>query len=214
MKQEGDGRTERASAAAIENAIAALPGIRGAKAEMGPTGVESMRVLVIPERTTSQTIADIQDVIASKAGHLMDRNRIQIIRTAAASPMTRRRLASLGVERTEDRFVARVTLELGGDILAGDSTTVQGDPFEKRAIAQAVLNGLRELIDFPVEVQRVYVVPDFEEPFAVVVLARPDDILVGSAAITHDEFDAIARATLDALNRVTWGPKEAVSVSV
>jgi hypothetical protein len=40
------------------------------------------------------------------------------------------------------------------------------------------------------------------ERFAVVSISSRDDILVGSALVRGDELDAIARATLDSINRV------------
>jgi hypothetical protein len=117
--------------------------------------------------------------------------------------MSRRKLISLGLDRSSDSFSVRAALELSGDVLFGESVSPHGKLFERKTIAQAIVEGSHELVGFPIEVERVYILSDVENQIAVVVLARDDQILVGSAVVRKDEFDAIARATLDALNRFT-----------
>ena len=186
---------------AIETALREIPGIRGARAEVGATGVESVRVLVIPERTTTQTLDEVQGVMSEITGGPVDQSCIQVIRTAPPTGNARRKLSSLALERGPAAFSVRAALELSGDILMGESVAPQGRQFERRAIAEAILEGTHELIGFPLELQRVYVLSDIDHQIAVVVLTRAEEILVGSAVVRQDEHDAIARASLDALNR-------------
>lgn len=187
----------------LETAIAELPGVRRAKVEIGPEGVESLRVLVIPERSTARTLDEVQAILTGAVEHPVDRTRIQIIRTGSPPGAGRRRLSSLGLDRSDDRFSVRAALELSGDILVGESVSPQGKLFERRTIAEAIVNGAHELLAFAIDVQRVYIIPDAESAIAVVVLARGSEVIVGSAVVRNDEYDAIARATLDALNRFT-----------
>ena len=197
------GAASVALSAALESAIAELPGVRRVKAEIGPEGVESLRLLVIPERTTSKTMAEVQEILAKTVDQPVDDTRIQVIRTAPTSATARRRLSSLSLDRTTERFAVRAALELSGDVLMGESQSPHGKLFERKTIADAILKGSEEIVGFPVVVQRVYVLSDVDDQIAVVVLARGDQILVGSAVVRQDEYDAIARATLDALNRFT-----------
>ena len=187
-------------------AIGDLPGIRGARAEVGPSGVESVRVLVIPERTTNQTLDDVQRVMDKVLDEPVDRALIQVIRTATPAGNSRRKLSSLSLERGPTAFSVRASLELSGDVLLGESVSPQGKLFERRAIVDAVLEGVQELIGFPLELERVYVLSDIDHQIAVVVLSRAEEILVGSAVVRQDEHDAIARATLDAVNRFAAPP--------
>jgi hypothetical protein len=124
-----------------------------------------------------------------------------VIRTAPTGGGSRRKLTSLSFERSSEAFSVRAALELSGDVLMGESASPQGKMFERKAISEAILKGTHELIDFPIAVQRVYIISDVETEIAVVVLARREEILVGSAVVRNGEHDAIARATLDALNR-------------
>ncbi|MDQ4064639.1 MAG: hypothetical protein M3161_01170 [Actinomycetota bacterium] len=187
----------------LEAAISELPGVRRVKVDIGSEGVESLRVLVIPERSTAKTLDEVQAILAQAVEHPIDGTRIQVIRTGAHPGAHRRKLSSLGLDRSEGRFSARASLELSGDILVGESASPQGKLFERRTIAEAIVNGAHELISFAIEVQRVYIIPDVESAIAVVVLARGSEVIVGSAVVRNDEYDAIARATLDALNRFT-----------
>jgi hypothetical protein len=166
-------------------------------------GVESLRVLVIPERSTAKTVSDVQEILSRKVGQPVDSARIQVIRTAPMPGVSRRKLISLGLDRSSDSFSVRAALELSGDVLFGESVSPHGKLFERKTIAQAIVEGSHELVGFPIEVERVYILSDVENQIAVVVLAKDDQILVGSAVVRKDEFDAIARATLDALNRFT-----------
>ena len=175
--------------------------MRRVKVDVGPSGVESLRVLVIPERSTSKTIADVQRIVSRFTGGPLDQTRVQVIRTAPTGGSARRKLTSLSFERSPEAFSVRAALELSGDVLMGESASPQGKMFERRAISEAIVKGTHELIDFPIAVQRVYIISDVESEIAVVVLARRDEILVGSAVVRNGEHDAIARATLDALNR-------------
>ena len=168
---------------------------------MGPNGVESLRVLVIPERSTARTIADVQKIVTRLTGGPIPNARVQVIRTAPTPGSARRTLTSLSFDRSDDAFSVRAALELSGDVLMGESASPQGTAFERRAISEAIVKGTTELIDFPIVVQRVYIISDVESQIAVVVLARKNEILVGSAVVRQGEHDAIARATLDALNR-------------
>lgn len=197
------GAASVALSAALESAIAELPGVRRVKAEVGPEGVESLRLLVIPERSTSKTMSEVQEILAKTVDQPVDDTRIQVIRTAPTNATARRRLSSLSLDRTTERFAVRAALELSGDVLLGESQSPHGRLFERKTIADAILKGSEEIVGFPVAVQRVYVLSDVDDQIAVVVLARGDQILVGSAVVRQDEYDAIARATLDALNRFT-----------
>lgn len=196
----------------LEAAITELPGVRRVKVDVGSGGVESLRVLVIPERSTAKTLDEIQEILAQAVEHPVDRTRIQIIRTGTHPGMHRRKLSSLGLDRSDDRFSVRAALELSGDVLVGESVSPQGKLFERRTIAEAIINGAHELIAFAIDVQRVYIIPDAESAIAVVVLARGSEVIVGSAVVRNDEYDAIARATLDALNRFTIPKEEEQSV--
>lgn len=202
-------------ASTLEREIGDLRGVRGAKVELGPSGIESLRVLVIPERSTPETLDDVQELVTHRLGTAVDASRIQVIRAATANGQReRRRLTSVTTERSDDGFKARVMLELGGDVLVGESVAPTGTRFELRSMAKAILEGMSDLIEFPIELQGVHFLQAGEERLAVVILTRGDTVLAGSALVQEDDYVAVARATLNALNRFTRRPKPAAAAPV
>lgn len=200
-------------ASSLEREISDLRGVRGAKVELGPSGIESLRVLVIPERSTPETLEDVQELVTQRLGTGLATDRIQVIRAATANGhQERRRLTSVTTERSGTRFKARVMLELGGDVLVGESEAPTGTRFELRSMAKAILEGMADLIEFPIELQGVHFIQEGDERFAVVILTREEAVLVGVAAVRVDDYDAVARATLNALNRFTRRPRQAAVV--
>jgi hypothetical protein len=190
----------------LEKLVLTLPGVRGAKVEGDEDGIRSVRVLVMPERQTDQTVREIRSLAAGELGVELDTATIHILRaggetTTPRERPARRRLSSLMTERSNSAFKTRVTLEMPGDVLVGESESHPGALFENRSIATAIVTGLRDLLAFPVEVEAVNLIRQAEGTLALVFLHRGSDRLVGSALVHKDEHDAIARATLDALNR-------------
>ena len=194
----------------FEEAAAELPGIRRARVDHSG---ESMviRALVAPERTDDLATAVLRD-LAHRLEIDLATTSIEILR--ASEPQTegeqrRRRLMSLISERLEDRFVVRVVLELAGDLIVGQS---QGMAKTRRAeqelIVEAVVDGLSELLDFRPVVEAVDLLKTGATEICIVALDSPRGTMTGAASVKLDEHDAIARATLDALNRPSLRPAQ------
>jgi hypothetical protein len=193
----------------LQQSLEDLRGVRGARVEVQEFSVTAIRVLVIPERDTDETIEEVRKLAARVYGIDVDPNDVEVLRVAEsidASGARRRRLSSISIERSDQRFHARVVLELGGDVLVGESDSPTEQSFENRSVARAILHGLRELLDQPIDLSSVQILSAGTSRLAVVTLSREGETLVGSALVRLDEHDAIARATLDAVNRTITGP--------
>jgi hypothetical protein len=194
---------EAARAQTIENALQEVRGVRQARVEVSTEGVEAVRVLVAPEFQHPRLVDELRDLIEAKCDVPIAREAIEILSTnGQMSTSLRRKLASLLTERTNDRFTARVTLEAAGDIVMGEGSSPTGPRFERRSVAQATLTGLGALLEGPVEIEKVSILGGADESVALVVLTTGEISLVGAAVVRQDEYDAIARATLDAVNRL------------
>lgn len=208
--EEGESRVPRQTirldhidAPAVERTLTELAGVRGARVVGSPTGaVESIRILAVPERSTSQVIDDVVNVMR-RSGTPITSDAIQVLRVGEAlRGVHRRKLSSVSTERSGDRFFCRVSLELAGDVLVGESAAPIGHRSEYRSMARATLDSVARMIDIPAEIENVSILQIGTEKLVVVVLNRAGEPLVGSAMVRVDEYDAIARATLDALNRL------------
>jgi hypothetical protein len=193
----------------LESSITGLKGVRRARVEIDEGGiVNAVRVLVIPERETRDLMVEIEALIRQN-GATVAPGSIQILRTTevVSTPLQRRKLSSIATERTSTVFKARVILELDGDTLMGESETPSERSFEYRSIALATLESMNELLVDRVELESVDLLQAGAEQLAIVTLRRKEGTLVGSALVRVDRHDAIARATLDALNRHLSAPR-------
>ena len=187
----------------LEEAVGKLRGVRGARADLGPTGSPSVRALVLPE-SDPDAISGAIDSLARSSGVDLLPDSIEILRAdlPKAGRSRRRRLASLSVTRSDDGFTVRVTLTLDGDVLVGEAQAPSGRRFEMRAVSLAILDGLGALIEFDTQLDSVNLLQVGDTRLAVVQLTTETDSLVGSALVRYDEHDAVARATLAAINRL------------
>jgi hypothetical protein len=189
----------------LEDAIGQLRGVRGARADLDPSGEPSVRALVLPE-VEPAAIEEAIRSLARNAGLALGPDAIQILRAELPGPSSRsrrRKLSSLAVSRSDDGFTAKVTLDLEGDALMGEIEAPSGRRFELRSIGLAVLDALGKLLEFDVQLDSVNLLQVGDTRLAIVQLNTETESLVGSALVRYDEHDAIARATLDALNRLT-----------
>lgn len=189
----------------LQKAAEARPGIRRVRSTESERGL-SIRALVAPERTDAEATRIIREV-AHELGIQVKEEAIEILRAghgAALPDGARRRLMSLTTERLENRFVVRVVLELAGDLLMGDSSGVARKAHqEHHLVAEAVLNALADVIDFEPLVETVDSIQDEGKEFWVVTLESNLGTMIGASQVRQNEHDAVARATLDAINRAT-----------
>jgi hypothetical protein len=186
----------------LERRAARLTGIRGVKVDADHSGIRGVRMLVVPEKDANVAMQELRSVAMADFGIDLDSRAVSVLRATDATTRTsRRKLGSLLTERVGGMFKTRVTLEVPGDVLIGEVEAPVGALFERRAIASAVIEGLGDLLDFEVMVESVGIQSWGFCEIAVVMLVRNDDRLFGSAIVRSSEGDAIARATLDALNR-------------
>lgn len=190
----------------LEAAVAALRGVRAARIHSGGEAVDSVRVLVVPERDPGEVVLEIQSLVWAHLGAELDSHSIEVMKATAHGGSNgrpkRRKLASLATKRSGDRFTSQVILELDGDLLIGEDDSPAGRRPEHRSVAEAVLDAARRLVSVPLELASADFVEMGDCRIAAVVVERRDELLLGSSVVTFDEHDAIARATLDAVNRL------------
>ncbi len=191
----------------LEAAVAALRGVRAARIDSRGGAVESVRVLVVPERDPGEVVHEIQALVWAHLGAELASHSVEVMKAtgqqgAANGRPKRRKLASLATKRCGDRFTAQVILELGGDLLIGEDDSPAGRRSEHRSVAEAVLDAVRRLVGVSLELGSADFVEMGDCRIAAVAVERRDELLLGSSVVTFDEHDAIARATLDAVNRL------------
>ena len=182
-------------------ALNRLRGVRQARVSLESEGVHA-QVLVLPERSEADTRRDVELICRNLNLELPVRLEILGARGVRSEASFRRKLTSIGTRRYGTRFSAHVALELDGDTLLGEVDVPAGSRFEKRSVARAVLMGVQRLIPATMQIEDVDVLSFGSKRIAIVSLGDGEDLLIGSALVRSDELEAVARATLDAINRL------------
>ncbi|MQA98929.1 MAG: response regulator [Actinobacteria bacterium] len=125
--------------------------------------------------------------------------RPQPVATTERGP--RPRLAEVKIDHLRDEVSARVVLEAGDKNLIGRSSRGVGERPAYPPVAEAILDAVSELLEEDIDVRDFDVIRVGQTSLAVVLFKREDDTLVGSARVREEVTEAVARASLDGLNR-------------
>ena len=115
--------------------------------------------------------------------------------------MNRPKLWSASGSRSDELYVAEVDLSIEDEHSHGTTQAPAWQELEYSAVVHATLEALEKRIE-GVELQDGYLLRMGRGLVAVVVLNWQDDTYTGSAFVKRHVEDSIARATLDALNRI------------
>lgn len=197
----------------IEEAIAGLDGIEAVRLVPGERRpVDELHAIIAPERDPKQTARDLQTLLAARYGIDVDRRVISIVQLPAD---TGQRLHD-GLPRL---VLDTVQIEVRGNETSVTVHLLDGDqpvrgcigPVEDTEVAEATagaaldaIRGLREDIDLRLLGAEIAVLGPERVAVALISAAdgRARDLLTGSAVVRGYEADAVARAVLDATNRL------------
>jgi hypothetical protein len=217
---------------ALEAAILRIQGIQAARVVAGPGGrVSEVHVLAGRERGAKQLVRDVQSVILTNFGVDIDYRTVSVVQldeisppkpaeavsapapaaaaTESAGPITfdsrRPALTRLVTETAAFTTEVRIGVQAGAHERSGMARGPSTSGL--RLVASATVDALADLLSASaVEVHSAETITVGLVQMAVVVLKmatpRGEQTLTGSAIVRKEANDAIARATLDALNRV------------
>ncbi|MFN2595101.1 MAG: hypothetical protein ABR579_09470 [Actinomycetota bacterium] len=198
----------------LENALQAIRGVRRARVTL-ENGLAHAQILVLPEVPHQALIDSTQRLATEYLGMHVPSSQIEVLSSGSGEAGIgardkRRKLSSITTSRNSHSFSARVSLEMEGDVLIGERSGAAGRSGEWRSVGLAVIDGLTDLLAAPIDLETAEVLEVGTSKLAVVSLSKGAETLVGSAVVRLDEHDAIARAVLDALNRLLTAQKAAL----
>jgi hypothetical protein len=168
-----------------------------------------IEVLVVPERDNAETVGKIRSIMNELLGAdaaTYDLRLVSVEGQGLERSPRRRRLKSVATKRSGDRFAVKVWLELLGDVIQGESQSSNELSAQRRAVATAVVDAVSSLVQEAVTLEDVRLFRSGEVVFASVTLRASGISLIGAAPLRSDEYDAIARAALDGVNRLMTKP--------
>ena len=207
---------------AIVAALRDVPGVSDADVEPDDEGgMGLLRLGLLPGVDEVQVATSVGRLLREKFGLGVDAERVQIVedadmpapvaqggahvpeqRVASRPTISRMQLVSSGLDVT-----ACVTLTSGATTTIGESRGTASQSGVQRAVANATLRAVEELLDGGVrfELDHLEVQQLGSERTVVVALtmlsSAGSERLMGAAVVREDVRQAVIRGTLDALNR-------------
>ena len=211
MNEPSDSRS-RVSMDEIESALARIPSVNAARVVTGPGGrIVEVHVLARRDRAPKQLVRDVQSVILANFGLEVDYRTVSVVQLddppveGDTAHQPRVALLRLSSEVRGHSTEIRIHVSAAGEEHMG---TVTGPASSgMRLVARAVVQAVSELVgDSALDVDFADVLPAGEFSVAVAVLrlatSKGDQVVSGSAVVRKDSNDAMARASLSALNRL------------
>ena len=179
--------------------------------DWGSVNVDRTRKLV--EHLTGNLDAALTGLEEAHDALRTEASLIQVVRAPVPSSgrPPRPRLREVTTYKENGSITAEVVLENGSRELVGRSET----PFKESLyppVAEAILDAVTEMLSAPIEVRDFDVIQVRDASLAVVLFDRMEDTLVGSAPVRGEVPDAVARASLDGINRFLSKPQKPVEI--
>jgi hypothetical protein len=210
--------------AEIEKELCRVPSVNAARIVADEIGrPKEVHILAAGGKSPKQVARDVQSVAMATFGLEIDHRIISVVQLddgqveAVLSPVGQARVAigAISSEQTGLRSQVRVTLRQGDNEATGFSEGSIAETSRNRAVAQATLEALRQLVPAAesADVEMAATVPlgHREVAVATLVFVVPphEEIVSGSAVVRGaNEAEALSRAVLDATNRRLTIPGE------
>lgn len=195
-----------------EESISRIRGVLSARVSTDGDKVTGVHVLARAGRVSKHLARDVVSVLLARHGVEVDARLISVVQIddgANIQPSPARvRLLAMNYRASGSWGRADIEIEFSGEKYSGIAEGAAISVNRLRLFAQATLNAVLECVhrqDSAFVIEDVVTVQLGQRPAVVVAVgvSGPDGelVLTGSCLIRGDEWEAVARATLDAINR-------------
>ncbi|HEX6970622.1 MAG TPA: hypothetical protein VF234_00170 [Limnochordia bacterium] len=196
-------------AAAIEQILRLVPGVRAARVVVEPSGeIAEVHVLSSAARHPKRLVRDIESCLLAHFGQSVDYRRISVAEVADEPKASfRLTVEAIHVTLHPRGAEAKVELKWGHQALSGTAAGPLGERHRLWLLGRATLAALDEIL--PDHYSTYLVAADAvrvhgrSAAVALVGFCGPhsEEVLCGSAYVQRDEGEAAVKATLAALHR-------------
>lgn len=194
---------------AYEELVSKINGVIQVKIVPENDEIKEMHILAGSLRSPKQIVRDIESSLLATYNYRIDRRVISIaqIDTVDYKEIKRIKLGGISMNSCGNEIEFTVRLENEDEEFAGSQKGIKTTSGKKKVIAQATCKAVEKVIgQAPLfDVQDVVINTCKEITYVSVVINilenESEEILIGSAIVRNDLNEAIAKATLDAINR-------------
>jgi len=196
-----------------QKTISSLPGVLNVRFSYSDNGdLTDIHVLSDITRSPKQVLRDIQSTMFAKYNLVLDRRIVSIAQLQSANTTRGSRSVRLICQRvdissTKEEVTATVVLETGDEEFTGRAVYANTPYGRRRIVADATLNAVKEYLHdsnrFTVLDVKELETADLKVQVVLVSsnAVGNNEVLVGAAGDPKDSMYAVAKATLDAVNR-------------
>ncbi len=205
---------------AIEKAIECIEGVLQAKV-VGSDTIEEIHVLSRPSKPPKLLVRDIETLLQAKFNLGIDHKKVSVVTFDVGEEeerfLVRPVLWSINWRKSMDTVQVEVEVKLRDKICRGNGSdsTLRTKNYNF-LIACATMECINQMLGGPTFAVNSVSLHRLQEAEVVLVfveyrgMKRGGEMLVGSALVRDDAYEAVARATLDAVNRKLTFYKEYV----
>lgn len=193
----------------VDEMLKKIDGILHVKIQVDEETIKEIHVVAGNNRSAKQIARDIESTLLAVFGYEIDRKIISIaqIDTGMLKPIKRIKYAGLSMVNEENELQCQVKLDHEGELHTCLKQAIKTIRNRYNIIARATIGAIEEITKgaYVFDVQDAFVTNSKEISFACVIINMIDrgaeNHLIGTALIRDDINEAMARATLDAVNR-------------
>lgn len=193
----------------LQGLIEKLDGVISSKLTADESGeLTEVHVLADRSRAPKQLSRDIQSAVAAFTGRTIEHRIISIAQIDGGEMRgpERLRIRSFDISTDESSFSATVYLAAGETVYKGAAGSVNAPVSRYGALANACLAAVHEylrLTPFCLSDVKKFHIANVDEMNVAICLMQGgrSNTLTGTAVVQGDEYGAVIKATLDAINR-------------
>lgn len=190
----------------LELEINKLDGVTAARVVSTGTEIDEIHVLGHADRSPKKIVRDIESLLLVQYGIRIDHRCIGIVQTTQHHPPKENALRPQIHQISHDEEHIRVTVHVGGTEIIG--VAARNDRHsDQESTALALIHAIEQMLNISgvLTLEAVQTWEAQNQKIAAVLVrwafGNEQELFVGASLIQADPLQAVARATLDALNR-------------
>ena len=193
----------------FQEMINKINGVISTKIVHQDNGIQEMHILANTLRAPKQIVRDIESILLTSFDYRIDRKVISIaqIETDDCDPIKRIKLGGISLDVQANSLECKVKLLYEEEEFFVSQVGIKTAANRKRIVAKATIDAIERILGqaFIFDVQDVITTINRDITFISVlvnmVINETEETMVGSAIVRNDINEAIAKATLAAINR-------------
>lgn len=189
--------------------ITKIDGVSHVKIVSEDDNLQEIHILASTSRAPKQIVRDIESALLAVFDYRIDRKIISVaqIDLGESKGIKRIKLDGISFETGDNNIDCSVKLNYEGEEYCSNKTAIKTALNRKKVVAKATIAAVEKILgqSYVFDIQDVIISTSRDTTFVSVVvnmvINENEETMVGAAVVKNDINEAVAKATLDAVNR-------------